>query len=210
MSDCAVLIFAKTPQQGRVKTRLIPALGEAGATQLYSGLLRREVEWIARETPYEIELWVSPDKSHPLLQELSHRYGLKLHLQQGEDLGARMGYAAEQALRRHQRVLLLGVDCPALTATHLTQALSWLEEGEDAVLGPAEDGGYVLLGLQRSHPALFVGHAWGGAEVAETTRQAMRQIGWRWRELPLLWDLDRADDLAQFQALGIEIPSNQE
>jgi rSAM/selenodomain-associated transferase 1 len=210
MSDSAVLIFARTPLPGRVKTRLIPALGVAGATQLYSGLLRREIEWIARETPYDIELWVTPDESHPLLQELSHRYALRLYLQQGEDLGARMGYAAEQALRRHQRVLLLGVDCPALTATHLKQAVSWLEAGEDAVLGPAEDGGYVLLGLKRFHPTLFRGHTWGGADVAQTTRQAMRRIGWCWRELPLLWDLDRPHDLAQFQTLGIEIPSSQE
>jgi rSAM/selenodomain-associated transferase 1 len=131
---------------------------------------------------------------------------LKLSLQQGEDLGARMGYAAEEALRRHRRVLLLGVDCPALTVTHLQQAVAWLEAGTDAVLGPAEDGGYVLLGMNRFHQALFEGHAWGGADVAETTRKVMRQIGWRWRELPLLWDLDRPDDLAQFFDLGIEIP----
>ena len=118
-----------------------------------------------------------------------------------------MGHAAEEALARHRRVLLLGVDCPALTAEHLHQAFSWLEAGQDAVLGPAQDGGYVLLGLNRFHPVLFEGHGWGGADVAHTTRMAMRQIGWRWRELPLLWDLDRPDDLAQFLQLGFEIPS---
>ena len=210
MSDCAVLIFAKVPRPGRVKTRLIPALGEAGATQLYSALLRREVEWISRETSCAIELWVTPDEHHPLLQTLSQGYAATLHLQQGEDLGERMGFAARQALERYRQVLLLGVDCPALTASHLDQAVTWLEQGHDAVLGPAQDGGYVLLGLNRFHPALFAGHAWGGAEVAETTRRVMRQAGWRWRELPLLWDLDRPDDLAQLKALGIEIPSSQD
>jgi rSAM/selenodomain-associated transferase 1 len=207
MSDCAVLIFAKAPQPGRVKTRLIPALGEASATRLYSNLLRREIEWLAHETPYAIELWAAPDVTHPLLRELSERYGLTLRQQQGEDLGARMAYAAEEALRRHARVLLLGVDCPALTAAHLKQAVSWLQEGADAVLGPAQDGGYVLLGLNRFAMALFEGHAWGSDSVAETTRQVMRCIGWRWRELPLLWDLDRPDDLAQLHKLGIDILS---
>ncbi len=208
MSDCGVLIFAKTPRPGRVKTRLIPALGEAEATRLYSRLLQREIEWIARETPYAVELWVTPDTEHPLLRELSEQYGLRLQRQQGEDLGARMGYAAEAALHRYRQVLLLGVDCPALTPVHLKRAVAWLTGGMDAVLGPAQDGGYVLLGINRFHPALFEGHAWGGAEVAQTTRKAMHRIGWRWRELPLLWDLDRPDDLAQFLELGIELPSN--
>ena len=206
MSDCAVLIFAKTPQPGRVKTRLIPAIGEAGATRLYSELLRRQIEWISRQTAYAIELWVTPDDRHPLLEELSSAFGCSMSLQEGSDLGGRMGHAAEQALQRHQRVLLLGVDCPALTPPHLQQAVSWLESGLDAVLGPALDGGYVLLGLNGHHPALFEGHAWGGDRVAQTTREAMTSIGWRWRELPPLWDLDRPDDLVRLMDLGLDLP----
>jgi rSAM/selenodomain-associated transferase 1 len=207
MSDTAVLIFAKVPQPGRVKTRLIPALGEEGATRLYSGLLRREVAWITEETAHALELWVTPYLQDPLLQALASRHRVSISLQQGEDLGARMGHAAQQALGRYQRVVLLGVDCPALTAAHLEQAFDWLEQDSDAVLGPAEDGGYVLLGLKRYHPALFQGHAWGGDDVAMTTRQALRRIGWHWRELPLLWDLDRPDDLKQFYRLGVELSS---
>lgn len=207
MSDCAVLIFAKAPRPGRVKTRLIPALGELGATRLYSELLRRQIEWISRQTPYAIELWVTPEEKHPLFQELSSEFVFSISLQEGGDLGERMGHAAEQSLQRHRRVLLLGVDCPALTAAHLRQAVSWLESGSDAVLGPAQDGGYVLLGLNGHHQALFEGHAWGGDDVAQTTRDAMTRIGWMWRELPALWDLDRPDDLAQFLELGLEIPS---
>lgn len=197
MSDSAVLIFTKSPQAGRVKTRLIPLLGEQGAAQLYTALLRREVGWIAHETPYAMELWATPNGDHPVLQALAARYRLPVFPQQGEDLGARMGHAARQALTRYKRVVLLGVDCPALMAAHLQQTFRWLEEGMDAVLGPAEDGGYVLLGLNRWHPDLFQGHAWGGSEVAATTRRALSGIGWRWQELPLLWDLDRPDDLSK-------------
>jgi rSAM/selenodomain-associated transferase 1 len=206
MSDDAVLIFAKTPQAGRVKTRLIPQLGAEGAARLYSELLRREIGWLADETPYALEVWTTPHANHPFWQELGDRYRLSLHVQRGSDLGARMGQAARQALGRYRRVLLLGIDCPALTPSHLRQAFAWLAQGEDAVLGPAEDGGYVLLGLGRWHPALFEGHEWGGDSVAETTRRALRGIGWRWRELEVLWDLDRPRDLPRLRRLDIELP----
>jgi rSAM/selenodomain-associated transferase 1 len=205
-THCAVLIFAKTPQPGKVKTRLIPMLGEAGATRLYRRLLRREVAWIAEETSYAIELWVTPYKEDPLLQELVQRYGTSISLQQGQDLGARMAHAAREALGRYRSVVLLGVDCPALSPAHLKQACHWLEQGSNAVLGPAQDGGYVLLALNRFHPALFHGHSWGGDDVATTTRQTLYRIGWQWRELPLLWDLDRPDDLKRLHRLGFEMP----
>ncbi len=207
MSDCAVLIFAKAPLPGEVKTRLIPSLGVEGAAQLYRGLLKREVGWIAEQTAYEIELWTTPEHDHPAFLELASRYRLKRFSQSGTDLGIRMERAAQEALARHKHVVLIGVDCPALRASHLERTFHWLQAGADAVLGPAQDGGYVLLGLKRCHPRLFRGHAWGGSTVAATTREAMREIGWRWRELPELWDLDRPEDMTQFLQLGIELAS---
>lgn len=203
MHDNAVLIFAKTPLEGRVKTRLIPALGERGATALYVALLERELAWISREPGCAVELWVTPQADHPVFRRLQRRHGFSLHLQQGGDLGERMEHASRQALTRYRRLLLLGVDCPALAVEHLRQAFRWLAEGEDAVLGPAQDGGYVLLGLQAWDGRLFRGHEWGGSRVAETTRAVMREAGWRWRELPLLWDLDRPEDLARLEGLSI-------
>lgn len=202
MYDNAILIFAKTPQAGRVKTRLIPALGERGACALYITLLERALAWICREPGCAVELWVTPQTDHPVFRRLARRYALTLHLQRGRDLGERMGHASRRALARHRRLLLLGVDCPALNSEHLRQAFRWLAEGEDAVLGPAQDGGYVLLGIKAWEERLFLGHGWGGEGVAETTRTAMRQAGWRWRELPLLWDLDRPEDLLKLADLG--------
>ena len=170
-------------------------------------MLKRKVAWIAEETPYDIELWTTPEHDHPAFLELADRYRLKRFPQSGEDLGQRMGRAALEALDRHRRVLLIGVDCPMLAPSHLEQSFRWLDGGMEAVLGPAEDGGYVLLGLKRWHELLFEGHAWGGDTVADTTREALRLIGWRWRELPVLWDLDRPDDLTQFLKLGFELSS---
>ena len=203
MLDDVVLIFTKPPCPGRVKTRLIPAIGEVAATKLYAHLLQRQIDWISRDTPYDTELWVTSDSSHPLLQKLVSEYPLSIHLQQGADLGERMGHAAAQALKRYRRVVLLGVDCPALTAGHLQQAFGWLRAGEDAVLGPAEDGGYVLLGLSTWNERLFQGHQWGAETVAQSTRRAFETSGWRWRELPMLWDLDRPGDLERLARLDL-------
>jgi len=206
MHDSVVLIFAKTPQGGQVKTRLIPAIGEQAATRLYIDLLEREVEWIAEELACPMELWVTPDMEHPVLQQLAQRHALPIFLQQGDDLGQRMEYACRQALAHYRQIVLLGVDCPALTAQHLSQAFSWLSEGADAVLGPAQDGGYVLLALRRCDQQLFQDHRWGEDDVAESTRASLRRLGWEWRELPMLWDLDRPEDLPRLESLGLELP----
>ncbi len=202
---CAILIFAKAPYSGLVKTRLIPAIGEQAATRLYTRLLCHVIELINSQTPYDVQLWVTPDREHPLLHQLAERYDLCVSLQQGRDLGERMGSAAQQALAHYRQVALIGADCPVLNAGHLHQAFEWLSAGEDAVLAPAQDGGYVLLGLSRYHERLFKGHDWGGARVAATTRKALCDLGWHWRELPQLWDLDRPQDLQRLQRESPEL-----
>ena len=158
----AILIFAKAPVAGEVKTRLIPALGADGARQLYQQLLERLLGMVCRELSCAVELWCTPDSTHPLFQRFASLPGVTLHRQQGEDLGERMAFACEEALRRQQRVILIGVDAPALTPQQLTDTFGRLASGDDAVLGPAEDGGYVLLGLKRSAECLFHGLPWGG------------------------------------------------
>ena len=87
-----------------------------------------------------------------------------------------------------------------LAPRHLHQALAWLRQGQDAVLAPAEDGGYVLLGVRRVEPALFQDMPWGGPQVLDLTRQRLRRLRWRWRELETLWDIDRPEDLSRFRA----------
>ena len=202
-ADRAILVFAKAPVDGEVKTRLIPVLGEAGATSLYRRLLHQLVGRLVQEQLAAVELWCAPDTGHADFQHLQKLEGVSLYPQRGGDLGQRMAYATGQALQRYRQVLLIGVDCPALHMDLLRQAMDWLQ-GVDAVLGPAEDGGYVLLGLKHMADCLFSDLPWGTAEVARITRQCMQNLEWRWRELPVLWDLDRPEDLARLQELALD------
>ncbi len=199
--DARILIFAKAPEPGCVKTRLIPALGAEGAARFHRDLLQQVVESVVSAGLSPVQLWCAPDSVHDLFQQLAARYDLLLCDQAGADLGERMCHAAERALETSDAVLLIGADCPVLGAAHLLQALQWLANGEDAVLGPAEDGGYVLLGLRRSSAALFEKMPWGGDQVLEMTRSRLAGLGWRWRMLEPLWDIDRPEDLERWQRL---------
>ena len=199
------LVFAKAPVAGQAKTRLIPALGAAGAAGLQACLTRATVERLATAALSPLTLWAAPDTEHPLFQQLRASHELTLARQCDGDLGQRMLHACRQC--RAEACVLLGTDCPGLDADVLRQALVALRQN-DAVMIPALDGGYVLLGLRRAEPGLFDAMPWGGSEVAALTRARMRRLGWRWAELAPLRDLDRPEDLtalrAQVEAMNCE------
>ncbi len=184
---------------GYVKTRLIPALGAEGAASLYTGLLKQTVESVVAADLAPVQLWCAPDSANAFFQRLASQYDLLLCDQSGTGLGERMHHAAGLALKASDAVLLMGADCPLLSGVHLAQALQWLMDGEDAVLGPAEDGGYVLLGLRQNSAALFEEMPWGSDQVLELTRRRLAGLGWRWQELEPLWDLDRPVDFERWR-----------
>lgn len=178
-----VIVFARAPRTGAVKTRLIPLLGPQGAARLHARLLRRTLATARAARLGPVELWT-------------------LRHQRGADLGERMLHAFRHGLRRAERVILMGADCPVLRARDLRQAARWLAGGADAVFAPAEDGGYALIALRRVSPRLFAGVAWGGAQVMSQTRARLAALGWRWRELPEVWDVDRPEDYRRLQRAG--------
>lgn len=200
--DPAILVFAKAPVAGAVKTRLIPLLGAEGAAALQRQLLVHALGVACDATEAPVELWCAPDTTHPYLQTIAAAHGATLLRQLGDDLGARMTHAFTDALQRYERVICIGADCPALRVQHLRDADAALRGGHDAVFVPAEDGGYALIGLSRAAPQLFEGIAWGGALVMEQTRERMRIAGLRWHELETLWDVDRPEDLQRLQQAG--------
>lgn len=198
--NARILIMAKAPEAGRVKTRLMPVLDAQAAADLHARLLEGVVARLSAAGLAAVELWCAPDPGADLFQRLARGYGVSLHRQSDGDLGERMGSAARDALTRSAAVVLVGADCPLLDGGYAAAALTALD-GHDAVLGPAEDGGYVLLGLHRAPRELFDDMPWGGDRVARMTRMRMCGLGWDWCELSALWDVDRPEDLTRYQAL---------
>lgn len=191
-------ILAKAPLPGRVKTRLIPALGAAGAAALHARLLRHTLATALVATrPERITLWTALDPAHPLFLALAEDHGIHLAPQPEGDLGARM-HRALAAM--HGPGLLVGSDCPVLTPTLLVQCHAALQTAE-AVCLPAEDGGYALVGVRKSHPGLFRGIDWGSDRVMAQTRQRARVLGWRLACPAEVWDVDRPEDLGRLGAL---------
>ena len=199
---CRIMIFAKAPVPGRVKTRLIPALGEDGAAELQRVLIARTLRVASAAGLGAPELWCAPNPDDLFLAACAERHGVSLHAQPEGDLGTRMAHALDASLASGVPGLLIGCDCPVLTAGYLREAAAALTGGSDAVFGPAEDGGYVLIGLARRPAApLFETISWGTATVMRETRARLERGNWRWRELAPLWDVDRPDDLRRLGEL---------
>lgn len=205
VSQVRILIFAKAPVPGRVKTRLIPALGAEGAAQLAGRLLSHALRQALAADLGPVEVCASPAPEHPdwqpwvpALHQLGPREAGVAWSDQGEgDLGARLARSARGYLDLGGPVLLMGTDCPALTPHRLREAAKALD-GHKAALIPALDGGYVLLGLRAFafHPSLFTAMPWGTASVAELTLRRMIELNWRVWVGEALADVDLPTDLA--------------
>ncbi len=194
---CRVIVFAKAPEPGKVKTRLIPALGDAGAAALHRRLVMHCLRAATDAKLGPVELWCAPDASDPFFFECERELGVGLYPQGEGDLGVRMQEAFESVLARAGRAILVGSDIPALSAQYLRDAERVLAGGDDVVIGPAEDGGYVLIGLSRCDAELFREIPWGGPRVLPETRQRIAALRWRLSELSALWDVDRPEDLVR-------------
>lgn len=199
----AVIVFARVPRPGAVKTRLIPLLGPDGAATLHMRLVRHALETAAAASLRPVELHCAPDASDPFFRSCADQYGIAVKSQAGNELGNRMLEAFTRALADHARVLLIGSDCPSLSPRHLRQAERALLDGADAVFVPCEDGGYALIGLTRAAPELFDDIAWGSDCVMAETRARLKRLGWTWSELEILWDVDRPEDYQRLMDSGL-------
>ena len=193
--DSRLLVFAREPVAGAVKTRLQPAIGEQGCLALYRALLERTMRTVQSQALAPVQLWVDQNPDHDLF--LSYCNNEDIFLQSEGDLGRKMAAAVCECFSQPgvDSVILLGTDCPAMTNDHLQLALRELAAGKDVVITPAEDGGYVLLGMRELFPELFRNIGWGGAEVFASTMQRCREHEREVRVLPVLWDIDRPEDL---------------
>jgi hypothetical protein len=204
----AVAVLAKAPIAGFAKTRLIPVLGARGAAVLQERLVERAVETACAAAIGPVTLWTTPDESHPVFQSIGAHLGITLARQADGDLGARMLAAITAA---NTCVLLIGSDCPALTLDHLRAAADVLRDRAPAVVIPAEDGGYALIGLRTPEPALFSDMPWSTPLVMNETRRRLRTLGLTWHEPVTLWDVDLPQDLERMRGIGLHdlIPSGR-
>jgi uncharacterized protein len=190
-----IVIFAKQPVPGRVKTRLVPALGAEGAARLAREMLERTIEE-ALATGFTVELCGEPAAA----RWHEPRPGLTLTAQGEGQLGERLARAAERVVG-DDRILLIGSDCPELDRRLLRAAAGALE-GHDAMLHPAHDGGYALLGLKRFDRSIFEGIDWSTSAVAAQTMAKIDALGWSLHVGETLRDVDEPEDLVHLRHPG--------
>ena len=198
-ADTRVALMARTPVAGQAKTRLAPALGDDGAARLHRQLVLHACEVLVTAGCGDVDLWLTGEpvagfEAHCL--ELGVR---SVRAQSGGDLGQRMLRVCETTLAEADTVLLVGSDAPGIDRDYLLRASAALSR-RDMVIGPARDGGYVMLGLRRADPSLFTGVAWGTANVLTATLERVRGLGWSCSLLGSLPDIDRPEDLVGLPA----------
>lgn len=198
-----VIVFAKAPREGTVKTRLAATHGTARALDAHRHLLELTVAEAAKVPGVAYELCVAGPDPLDECGVLARRYGFELTAQTGADLGERMANAMTPALARGERVALVGSDSPVLKAWDIAEALAALN-GPDAAhvaLSPTEDGGYVLIAAAGTVPPIFDCMQWSHAEVLQQTLDRLKAAGVRYRVLRELWDVDDAAGWARWRAL---------
>lgn len=194
-----VAILAKAPIAGLAKTRLIPQLGADGAAALQRWLLQRTVATALVADTGPVTLWCAPDIHHPEFA-ICHAFGaVGLRRQPDGDLGERM-HAAIAESPTTAGTLVIGTDCAVLTPELLRQAAEILRHN-DATVIPAEDGGYVLIGMREAGRHAFQDVDWSTDRVMAQTRARLTVMNREWSELPPLWDVDRKEDFERLAAI---------
>lgn len=213
-SAVRLLLFAKAAVPGQVKTRLVPALGEQGACELHDKLVRHTIASLNETDAGSLRLYVDHPLHAAVVNWCGGAAGISVHEQCSGNLGARMRRAVEQTAREKdvENLLLLGSDCPFIDVAFLDEALQEIAAGASVVFGPAEDGGYVLLGLSRAAAedatvleALFSGIEWGSDKVLEQSLQALARCKVSVAMLPALADIDRPADLALLDSVNWKV-----
>lgn len=194
-----LIVFARVPRLGRVKSRLAAGIGEAPALAAYRSMLVDTLATCASLAGATTLLCVEGEDPDGACAALAERFGMRIERQPGGDLGERMQRVLASQLAAGRIPVLVGCDCPPLTAGDLEAAFDALKTA-DAVFGPTEDGGYSLVGVRRDLPEVFSGLAWGSDSVMRATREALRALGASWGELRTLWDVDDVDDYRRWLA----------
>ena len=206
MAKNLLIIFAKYPEAGQVKTRLAATLGDTEAVRIYRSCAEMVISAVGCDTADEyaaaIACW--PPKKIPAIEKwLGLR--LKIFSQQGHDLGSRMHHAFTDGFAEgYKKIIIIGADCPAVTRELIMRAFAGLDSA-DAVIGPATDGGYYLIGLRQPAAGIFKEIPWSTEQVCAQTLDQCRTSGMTFSLLPELRDIDRPEDLAYYRTQGVNL-----
>lgn len=210
-SGAGLVIFAKVPEKGRVKTRLEEHFTQDQALAIYEAMLRDVLDLAVRlQNQFaEVSVYWASSSAEMLPEKLVAVYPTLAHFsQRGEDLGIRMYHAIEESfLRGNKKVILIGCDSPTLPASFLLQAAEELDTAT-FVLGPSEDGGYYLIGASSLVKEAFEGISWGSSEVLARSLELMKGLGLRTALLPVWYDIDRPEDLERLTVHDGDVARN--
>lgn len=186
------MVFLRNPSPGKVKTRLAADVGPEKALEVYLKLVDHTLA-VCHNAQAEVHLFYDQSLPEPAERMLGFHY----HVQSNGDLGKRMFEAFRTVLSTGtDKAVIIGSDCAELTVDHVNEAFHKLDK-KDAVVGPALDGGYYLLGLRKVHPALFTEKEWSTDTVLEQTMEDIHRLGWTFSTLKALRDIDTIDDLKE-------------
>lgn len=193
-----IQVFFKAPVEGKVKTRLIPKVGPSNSVVIHTRLCEEVIRCVAgyadKRENVAVQFWVDLDINHPFVQENAARYGVDVFQQQGRDLGERMQFAMANGLAMADQIVIVGGDCFSLCEQYLAQAFEMLED-KDVVFGPADDGGYILVGSHGLEQGFFSGVQWGESTVLASSVDCVRQSGKTYGLLEERWDIDTWEDI---------------
>jgi len=204
MSRTLLIQFAKWPLLGHVKTRLAKKMGERAAYDTHVELTQAVLKNLTLSNVGTVELWfdqLSADNPESqMLTECCNQLSVPIAYQNGSDLGSRMYHALSYGLKAYDNVIIVGSDCPTVDKTYLEQAVQALDTS-DLVLGPAEDGGYVLIGARKIEPAMLDDIIWGGGAVLRSTVERAEKYGLTYGLLEETWDVDEYEDYLRWRAI---------
>lgn len=188
--DNLLIVFLKNPILGRVKTRLAKDIGNESALQVYLKLLDINLQCILN---FKGEVHLYFDSFLP--EEKTYPKHLKLFIQKGNDLGERMSNAFQNSFEKgFKKCIIIGSDCPAIEPKHLEKSLTNFDT-TDVVFGPAIDGGYYLLGMNKYYPELFKNVEWSSEKVLDQSISICINKNLKHQLLEPLRDIDTKDDL---------------
>lgn len=193
-----LIVFARSPIAGQCKTRLIPLLNPQGASDFYKKLLVHCFHQLQNLHGIDISLYVYPDTDNYYIKNLAEKNSITLVEQQGNNLGERMFNAIHDSLQHYNKTVLIGTDCPLLDASYIETAFTEIRPNK-LVLGPATDGGYVLIGAGRIEPCFFENINWSTKHVLEQSIANIVEANFEYCLLDVLWDIDTPDDFINYK-----------